>query len=293
MIKSVSIVICTRNRADSLLRTLACVNAIDVPPGLRLQVVVVDNGSTDRTAAAVKNNTNNLPIDYLLHEHAGTSRARNAGIAAATGDLIMFTDDDCLVPPNWVMTTVQLFGDDLLQLIGGRVDLHDPAHLPLAIKVTTEREVLSNASNLIGFMHGANFAFGRAVVDRIGVFDIRLGAGAGLGSSEDADFVYRAMRAGIPVIYQPEMRVSHDHRRVDPVEGFKQIREYSIGAGAMMAKHLLQGKADLVKMNYWDFRTAMRRWQADRKDWRWLYAKTGLIQGAVRYLCRASWRRAA
>jgi glycosyltransferase involved in cell wall biosynthesis len=291
----VSAIICTRNRSLSLSRALRSMSALELDDVAGFELFVVDNGSTDGTRRVVNDfaATAHFHVNYVFEPRTGLSFARNRGLTAATGDLIMFTDDDCLVAPGWVTTAARVFAHDLLQIVAGRVELFDETQPSLVKKTSTRRETLASPGQLFGFVHGANFAFGRCVVERIGLFDVRFGAGTRLCSAEDTEFVYRALIHGVPVTYEPTLIIHHDHGRTGEREAYRQARGYAIGMGAMLAKDLSAGRTDLIKPIYWDFCSALRGWWADWKSWRWPLAKTALVAGVVRYLLQASWKKAA
>src|SRR6478752_3643594 len=100
---TVSIIICTRNRADSLKFTLESIGRMTVPIEWNAELLVVDNGSTDHTSTVVSEaRLNNVTLRYLSEPTPGQCHARNAGLRAAAGKVILFTDDDIRVPSNWV-----------------------------------------------------------------------------------------------------------------------------------------------------------------------------------------------
>lgn len=286
---SVSVIICTRNRCEALARTLASVKRLDISAASGFELVVVDNASADDTKGVVSGFAASAPFEvvYVLERGKGLSHARNRGLKESSGDLIMFTDDDCLVDSAWVRNAVHVFAGDAMKLVGGRIDLYNDAHLPITIKPSPTPDTLSSPGSLLGFVHGANLAFGRGVMERIGVFDVRLGAGTDLQSAEDTEYVYRAFKHGIPVLYEPGLKVFHDHGRTGLIEEYALLRGYAVGEGAMLAKHVLRGNFDLVKPLYWDVRAALRGWKADRTRWRWPLSKIGLAVGVARYLLRA------
>lgn len=119
----VSIVVCTRNRAESLRRTLTALAGLNVARLPAVELVVVDNGSTDGTAEVVQAAAGSFPYPVRLVScpEKGLSRARNAAVAAARHELIRFTDDDCLPESDWAVRLAEAFGGDPLQVIGGRV----------------------------------------------------------------------------------------------------------------------------------------------------------------------------
>ena len=275
----VSVLICTSNRADSLALTLRSLERMSVTPGREWEVVVIDDGSTDHTPAVLRDHAARLPLRFVSQRRGGLARARNAALAAARGRLILVTDDDCRVSPDWMAVAVRELADHPMQLIGGRVELGDPSDLPLAIKTSTVRESLTSVAGLWGFIHGANMAFGRCVVDRVGPFDGRFGAGAGLRSAEDTEFAYRVLKAGIPIHYEPDLLVHHFHGRRGPGIWYRQVGDHAFGFGAMAAKYALRRDFGLARAVYWDMRSTLRA-----NDWRRVRAKLKGLAGAARFL---------
>jgi glycosyltransferase involved in cell wall biosynthesis len=98
----VSIIICTWNRAALLRRALDSMRSLTIPPGVTWQVVVVNNNSTDETAAVLASFAERLPLTCVVEPVPGLSRSRNRGVAASSGDLLLFTDDDVVVEPEWM-----------------------------------------------------------------------------------------------------------------------------------------------------------------------------------------------
>ena len=99
----VSVVICTWNRCDLLRRTLESLRSLVVPANQEWELLVVNNNSSDATDEVITAFQGFLPLRRVFESEVGLSRARNAGVRAATGELILFTDDDVLVGPNWMM----------------------------------------------------------------------------------------------------------------------------------------------------------------------------------------------
>ncbi|WP_119169277.1 glycosyltransferase family 2 protein [Algihabitans albus] len=247
----VSIVVCTRDRADDLMRCLAAIRALDCPPSLQVDVVVVDNGSRDRTAEVVASAAEGSPIPmrrvYLAEP--GLARARNAGIQASLGDYILFTDDDCLVATDWLASAIRVMQTEpSIGLAGGQVRLHNSRDLPETIKPSPDLERPNGSADLHGLLLGCNMVIRRSVLDEIGLFDPRFGAGSRFKSSEDTDMVYRVYRAGFGVIYNPQFVVSHNHGRRSLPEIRRLHRGYRIGRGAFYAKHLLHGRLDVLSI---------------------------------------------
>ncbi len=258
-----SVVICTRDRWRSLSRTLDSIEQSARRAGRAgLEVIVVDDGSKDDTAEAVRRfaaRAADLRVRLLRQPGRGLSSARNLGVRHAAGQLLIFIDDDCVVSPRYLREVLECFaGDTRPFLRGGRVELGDPHDAPLTIKTSACTERMTRGDDPAGFLLGCNMAMARQVAETVGPFDERFGAGSPLRSAEDTDFILRAFLAGIPVEYAGRgMVVFHHHgRRAEP-EIRNLHRAYNIGNGALMMKHLSRAPW-LVRRNYWNLRNAVR-----------------------------------
>ena len=240
----ISVVICTYNRSRSLRETLASLAKMEAPADLSWELVVVDNNSTDNTRAVVEEFgwTSGLKVQYVFEGQQGLAHARNAGVRAAKGEIIAFTDDDVYPQPNWLAVIWREFtADPSLQVISGRVELLNPADLPITIRRQSKRVVFQSLTDSFNVMVGCNAAVRRALFDRIGCFDVDLGTGSRFESAEDSDFFFRAWRSGAKLVYEPSLFVFHDHGRRTQSAGVKVRRGYAVGRGAFYAKHLLKG----------------------------------------------------
>eukprot|EP01037_Dinobryon_pediforme_P006673 gene6673-6743_t len=282
--KTVTTIICTRNRVASLSRTLQAMSELELS-GVDFELVVVDNGSTDGTAEAVARFGGEaaFAVRYVFIAEPGLSRARNAGLAAAQGGLIVFTDDDCLVAADWITALIRSFAGDPLQVIGGRVELFDLNNLEMSYKAAPDPAVCSSLHLVNNIIIGANFAFGREVVDRIGLFDVRFGAGTPLHAAEEGDFVFRAMQAGVPVRYDPSILLHHDHGRPKSDRAAME-RGYTIGNGGLAAKTLLAGHTELLQSAYWAWRSAFRNRTGMLGGWQPHPPVGAFLRGFCRYV---------
>lgn len=98
----ITAIICTRNRAASLDRALQSAARLRIPTGLRWELLIIDNGSSDGTPAVVAAFADRLPVRHVFEPEAGLSNARNRGVAEARGALICWTDDDVELDPEWL-----------------------------------------------------------------------------------------------------------------------------------------------------------------------------------------------
>lgn len=256
-----SLIVCTRNRAQKLLQCLSSIRTLDALD--RWELVVVDNGSTDSTSAVLDSFRTGYPWRMISVNEArpGLGRARNAGVAAAAGPLLAFTDDDCYPKPDFLVQVERAFEDPDLGYMGGRIELFNHEDAPITIRVTDERIPIA-AGQLVrtGIIQGANMACRRAVVDEVGAFDPEFGAGTPF-PAEDVDFAARASVAGWKGGYFPEPVVYHDHgRRGDNV--VRQLRkQYDLGRGAYYAKHVLRSDTRRRALQRWVWSTNL----GDRK----------------------------
>jgi glycosyltransferase involved in cell wall biosynthesis len=284
----ISLIICTRNRRSSLGKCLQYVEKLQSPPGA-WELVIVDNGSTDGTAEFLRDFSRNAsaPVALVYESERGLSRARNAGISRATGDILAFTDDDCYLDADFLIKLHEVFQNPKIGYAGGRILLYDEADAPVTLRTETEIQVIEPHSYIrAGQLHGANMAVRRSVFSQIGGFDVRFGAGARFQSGEDTDFQARASASGATGIYHPGPVLWHDHGR-KPGESYNQLmRVYDYGRGAYFAKFILNAptRSQFLKNWYWTVRSNIR----DR-EFGTIFRE---IAGAASYVWAALWKKA-
>lgn len=105
----VTVLICTRNRAGRLKDVLTSATRLKAPAGLRWELVVVDNGSSDSTSEVALGFSDQLPVRIVREETPGLSHARNRGVSEARGRYICWTDDDVLIDPQWLSAYAAAF----------------------------------------------------------------------------------------------------------------------------------------------------------------------------------------
>lgn len=240
----VSLLICTRNRSSSLGTTLASVaHAVAQAPDTAVEVILVDNGSSDDTPDVLASwrAEQAFPVRLVREDRPGLAAARNAGLAWVRGRIIAMTDDDCVLHADYFAALVRAFGEAPgPAVIGGRILLGDPRDLMVTVKLEDHPMIADPRGFPGGFVMGANLAFGADVLALVGPFDERFGAGAPFVAAEDTDFLFRATGLGIPLRYDPRMTVDHHHGRRDTREERQLLTGYSFGDGALYAKHLFR-----------------------------------------------------
>lgn len=248
--RSVSVVICTRDRPLLLQSALESVLALDYA---NFDVIVVDNASsTSATRDHVRALTD--PRVRLVEEpHPGLSRARNVGLLAATGEVVAFVDDDAVVDPYWLSSLVKAFDyTGEVSCVSGIVpagEIRTPAQAAFDQRVSWSDSASVRIFDwrkppvdmplfpfAVGeYGTGANFAVDRRTVARLGGFDENLGAGSATHGGEDLDIFFRILRSGGLLVHEPAAIVWHRHRDNDDAL-HAQIRGYGLGLGAFLSK---------------------------------------------------------
>lgn len=238
-----SVVVCTRNRLDKLQRCVAALLAATASHDWEL--VIVDNASADGTGAYLEwlrlKQLNRPRILAVAEPRVGLAAARNAGWRSAAGEIVAFTDDDCYVAADYLDSIVQVFDEDArLGFLSGRILLFDSGDYPITINQSEQRREFSPFRFIAaGAVQGANLAFRRNILERIGGFDERLGAGTPF-PSEDIDAAAAALWSGAHGVYDPRPLVYHHHGRRTPREVRRLMRRYDAGRGAYYAKYIRQ-----------------------------------------------------
>jgi GT2 family glycosyltransferase len=248
---AISLIIATRNRHDFLRACLERVAAIHAK--VPWELILVDNGSTDGTGDVAREflSSGQVAGRLVCEPRVGLGRARNTGIAAATGEILAFTDDDCYPREDLLDRLVEAFADEGLGVLGGRVLLHDPTDAPVTIQ-TEERAIPLPRGRVVrpGIVHGANLAVRRSALRTIGGFDPMLGAGTPF-PCEDIELVARVIVAGWDGGYFPEPVVYHHHRRKPGPAVDRLRRQYDYGRGAYFAKFILASGQRSMYLRHW------------------------------------------
>lgn len=259
---ALSVCVNTRNRAEDLAFMLENLARLRVPQGRGVEFIIVDNGSTDATPAVLDAATARFPfcLKAVQEPTRGSGAAHNCALRHARGEVIAWTDDDCVPSEDWIERILAHFDDDpALYILTGRVELYDPSHYPMTINTSLDPGILDGLGTSGRSVIGCNLAFRRRLIDRIGVFDPRFGAGAPLRSAEDMDFAYRALRKGYRIAYTPDVLLYHNHKRVTHDQVMRLRRNYAYGEGAMLMKHVLAGDGTGARWFYWNVRGIIGR----------------------------------
>ena len=254
--RAMSVVVTTCRNPDVLAPCLDSLLACDPPPA---EIVVVENRpGTGETAAMLAERFADRPIRLVEEPRRGLSFARNAGLDAATSELVAFTDDDVVVDPAWIGRLRSGFdrAPDVTCVTGLIVPLRLDTETQLRVeqfasfsKGYATREWRLSTREQHGplfpyaageFGSGANTAVLASAARAIGGFDVRLGAGTPAWGGEDIDLYLRMLQAGGALVYEPSALICHDHP--DRPERLRsEAFHYGIGLTAMLAKHAVLG----------------------------------------------------
>jgi glycosyltransferase involved in cell wall biosynthesis len=220
----VSVVVATYNRARLLPGVLEALGSQELPSPSDGEIVVVDNNSSDATPEVVASvaKASPVPVRYAFEGRQGLSNARNRGVAEARGAVLAFTDDDVLPAPDWLARILEALDRWNAQGVGGRIlprwEVPPPCWVTenwrlrrrLSIMDFEEGRLLALPMERTPQVWGANMAFRRELLERVGGFDSRLGmAGARLFRSEEFDLIERALGFGFRIAYDPAPTVYH------------------------------------------------------------------------------------
>ncbi len=235
---TVSIIVPVRNRPDEIVACVRSLQKLDYP-ATKLEIIVVDDASTDNTIQVVKN----LPISHAICRPvwSGPAACRNAGAAIATGEILAYTDSDCEVEAGWLRDLIPHFADQDIGIVGGRVnsfslDTSIERYESVASSLymgQDERDCRPNTS--IPFLPTANLLIRRELWQALGGFDPAFPIG------EDVDLVWRAHQSDKRVLYVPRGTVRHKYR--SRLVNFARRKAFYGGSETfLLRKHPLQRK---------------------------------------------------
>lgn len=294
-----TVTICTRNRAESLDRTLASVVSAASYVSADWEMIVVDNGSTDHTADVIHRYSDRLPIRRVAQEVPGLSNARNAGLAEARGRFIVWTDDDVLVDEAWLRAYFEAFTENPgAGLFGGRaiprfeepradwfIDLAE--FMPSLLAVRDMQDVTEIAPDNLPF--GLNYAV-RTDVQRRFQYDPALGVAPGRRiGGEETGMLETALADGVKGLWVWDATVYH---LITPErQTLSYIYDYYYSQGKLYPRVPI-GEAGLTRMRrfrYLSYRI-FRQWlktehlrRRNDRSWVLSYMEYARLRG--------SWRR--
>ncbi len=227
MLPKISVIVCSYNGAARIKETLESLKNQSYP---NLEVIVVDDGSTDRTSDVARQYDFKL---IRLEKNLGLAAARNRGVKEAAGEIIAFTDDDCIAHKDWIKNLAEVYSASEVDGVGGRIEAYSTssllekyayfarhpiyAHRP---QIESGHRVINYLKNFFGLggaklidgqriagMMGANSSFRRSLLERAGGRDERF-----KNYGEDWDLNVRLSKLGANLVYRDGAVIYHKHR---------------------------------------------------------------------------------
>jgi GT2 family glycosyltransferase len=287
-----SLVLSTRNRPTF---ALAAVRAVLDGHEVPTEIVVVDQSDTENAGFSTWTTDPRCSVRYLWKPARGSSLGRNTGIAAATGEVLVFIDDDVLVPPEWlgrIVASLRRAGERAVvtgRTVEGQPEV--PGAFAPSVDLNPHPTVYRGRPGLDILLSG-NMAVYRSATAEVGGFDERLGAGTRFPSSEDNDLGYRLLEAGFDIVYDPDVLVVHRAWR-QPAALLPLRWAYGRGQGAYYVKYCSWRDPYMLHRMSRDvgrhLKRALRRLRSDRRaasaD---LVYSLAVLTGAAHWLLRGS-----
>ena len=209
----VSVIIPTRNRSESVGRLLRSLQSTDNRGEISLEVVVVDNGSTDDTSKRLREVADQWPLLRVFVEgRAGKNFALNTGLREATGEIVCLMDDDIVVEPSWLRELVNDYRTtryDALQprVLAGKDPSGNPADVSCLYQYNIPVIDYGDSVRDLRGLTGVIMSFRGEVIGKAGLFDERLPAS---GYHGDTDLSRRIRAAGFSIGYTPHVVAYHE-----------------------------------------------------------------------------------
>ena len=242
----VSIVVPAYNDENKIENCIDSLKRLDYP-GDRYEIIVVDNNSRDNTAAVIKRH----PVTYLLEDEIQTSyAARNRGVREAKGDIVAFTDSDCVADTLWIANGVKAFGNRKIGGVGGQVKPYKPVNY--IERYQAQKDVFGQDRHLSrsrllqreGKIVTCNAFYRRDVFEKIGPFNPTLVSGG------DYDFSLRVQKqTDYALQYEPDAIVYHQHRS-SLVQFWKQYYKYGLGRIYLAKNHKQEEFSKRIRYGY-------------------------------------------
>jgi glycosyltransferase involved in cell wall biosynthesis len=197
---SVSIVIPAYNAANLIRLVLDACLAQDYAD---VEVIVVDDGSTDDTGSIVQQ----YPVKYVFQENSGPAAARNAGWRQAKGEIVCFTDSDCLPAKDWVSRLIERYEADDIAGVGGTYDIANSDSL---LAVCVHEEIVQRHLRMppyVNYLGSFNASYRWRVLRDVKGFD----ESYRMASGEDNDLAYKVIAMGYRLAFTREAKVAHHH----------------------------------------------------------------------------------
>ena len=225
----VSVIVCSYNGAKTL---AACLQSLGNLNYSDYEVILVDDGSTDNTAQIAEQFPH---VRYIYQKNHGLSHARNTGAAAAQGEVLAYTDSDCMADVDWLYYLIGTLLSGEFAGVGGP-NITPPAQNWIQACVAASPGGPSHVlltDTIAEHIPGCNMAFYRSAFENIGGFDTEYHR-----AGDDVDFCWRLQQSGCVIGFSPTALVWH-HRRFTLRAFLKQQEGYGEAESLLRFKHLI------------------------------------------------------
>jgi len=257
---TVSIIIPFLNAGKTLSKCIDALRSQTLKPS---EIILVDNNSSDESPSIAKAAVYRQPatFKYVLEKRKGPSFARNKGVKHAKGEILVFTDADCIPHSNWLTNLLPTFDDMKVGAVAGRIVGFEPKstadkfHSLFTMTGPSTGRVYTEFSLVTGGFPTANLAVRKELIDSINGFDEDLEI-----YSEDYDLCARIYKAGYHISYVPEAVVYHQHR--NSLSGtWRQGFGFGKGHAILLKRHFERMVIiDLPKIHYQSQKWPLRVW---------------------------------
>jgi GT2 family glycosyltransferase len=252
VLDDLSVVIPTLGR-PILEQCLQSIAAAEDWPG---RLIVVDQSHSPQVEAWMgRLGELGIETEYVSSAQHGRSAGINRGLERVTTRFVAITDDDCLVAPDWMRRVTERLRAEPGIIITGRVELAGNDEVAFSVVTSQTPRVYLRPELKVHPLIGANMGVSMRNVECIGPFDEH----PSIACAEDSDWGHRALRAGIPIAYDPRILVLHYHWR-DAGQRAKQYDAYSRSIGGFYGKFLLGGDGMIWLQTLRDLVRAPIRW---------------------------------
>lgn len=258
----VSVVVPVLNRERDIGRCIEALLAQDSP---NYEIIVVDNNSSDATRDVVRR----YPVRLLVEKHRNPYKARNLGIRSTSGDIVAFTDSDCVPEPQWLSRLVEAYEDENVGGVGSLLLPLPPSNKVEAFLGFGRLQIFSSNKRaeirrdpdrfLSGGIGSANMSYRRSVLTRLNMFDEEYSRFCG-----SYDLCWRVQEAGYRVLFEPSARVHH-HMRGSVRDMCAQFYSFGIGQIHLLKK---QGRGwSFIDLKSYLFPTQSKRIRLPFQSW--------------------------
>ncbi|MEL6604209.1 MAG: glycosyltransferase family A protein [Cyanobacteria bacterium J06614_10] len=299
----ISAIICTHNREQYL---GAAIDSLLAQTIENYEIIVVDNASTDGTAAITKARLHHPNMRYVHEPKLGLSVARNCGAQAAKGEILAYLDDDAEASPGWLAALLAVFAQhEKVAIAGGKVTLIWPPNAQPPAWLSDDLSSGLGAYDLGDELvyieqpsltpRGLNYAVRRSFLDAVGGFDPNLGrVGKNLLSNEEQQLTRMALERGLQVAYVPDAIAAHNVAPARMKPGWFLSRSWWQGISECYREQS-SGKAGVKQLRYGGERLVRGLYKTVKyihqpaqrfENFAYAYGQVAYLGSVVRYLLR-------